>query len=73
VATRSATATKTDTPLIETPQAITVIGRQQIDAQGATTLTQATQYTAGIYSGVFGADQRVYFFTLRGFTASDYG
>ncbi|GBU17929.1 MULTISPECIES: TonB-dependent siderophore receptor [Methylobacterium] len=73
VATRSATATKTDTPLIETPQAITVIGRQQIDAQGATTLTQATQYTAGIYSGVFGADQRVDFFTLRGFTASDYG
>jgi iron complex outermembrane receptor protein len=73
VATRSATATKTDTPLIETPQSITVVGRQQIEAQGAQTLTQATQYTAGIYSGVFGADERVDFFTLRGFVASDYG
>ncbi|WP_375454712.1 TonB-dependent siderophore receptor [uncultured Methylobacterium sp.] len=73
VATRSATATKTNTPLIETPQSITVIGRQQIEALGATTLTQATQYTAGIYSGVFGADQSVDFFTLRGFVASDYG
>ncbi|WP_147078941.1 TonB-dependent siderophore receptor [Methylobacterium haplocladii] len=73
VATRSATATKTDTPLIETPQSISVIGREQIQAQGATTLTQATQYTAGIYSGTFGADQRVDYFTLRGFVASDYG
>ncbi|MFY9290322.1 MAG: TonB-dependent siderophore receptor [Methylorubrum rhodinum] len=73
VATRSATATKTDTPLIETPQSITVIGRQQIDAQKAQTLTQATQYTAGIYSGTFGADTRVDYFTLRGFIASDYG
>lgn len=73
VATRSVTATKTNTPLIETPQAITVIGRDQIEAQGAQTLTQATQYTAGIYSGVYGADERVDFFTLRGFVASDYG
>jgi len=73
VATRSVTATKTNTPLIETPQAITVIGREQIEAQGAQTLTQATQYTAGIYSGVYGADERVDFFTLRGFVASDYG
>jgi outer membrane receptor protein involved in Fe transport len=39
VATRSVTATKTNTPLIETPQAITVIGREQIEAQGAQTLT----------------------------------
>ncbi|MBE7246607.1 MAG: TonB-dependent siderophore receptor, partial [Actinomycetospora chiangmaiensis] len=31
VAKRSLTATKTDTPLIETPQSITVIGRQQLD------------------------------------------
>lgn len=73
VATRSVTATKTNTPLLETPQAITVIGRDQIEAQGAQTLTQATQYTAGIYSGVYGADERVDFFTLRGFVASDYG
>ncbi|MCC0808866.1 TonB-dependent siderophore receptor [Methylobacterium sp. W2] len=73
VATRSATATKTNTPLIETPQSITVVGREQIDAQKAQTLTQATQYTAGVYSGTFGADTRVDYFSLRGFIASDYG
>ena len=73
VATRSATATKTNTPLIETPQSITVVGREQIDVQKAQTLTQATQYAAGIYSGTFGSDSRLDFFTLRGFVASDYG
>ena len=73
VATRSATATKTNTPLIETPQSITVVGREQIDTQKAQTLTQATQYAAGIYSGTFGSDSRLDFFTLRGFVASDYG
>ena len=73
VATRSATATKTNTPLIETPQSITVVGREQIDAQKAQTLTQATQYVPGLYSGTFGADSRIDYFTLRGFVASDYG
>ncbi|KAB1073857.1 TonB-dependent siderophore receptor [Methylobacterium planeticum] len=73
VATRSATATKTNTPLIETPQSISVVGRQQIDAQKAQTLTQATQYVPGLYSGTFGADSRLDYFTLRGFVASDYG
>ncbi|MDP4006285.1 TonB-dependent siderophore receptor [Methylobacterium sp. NEAU K] len=73
VATRSATATKTNTRLIETPQSITVIGRQQIDAQNAQTLTQATQYVAGAYAGTFGADTRIDYLTLRGFVVSDYG
>ena len=73
VATRSVTATKTNTPLLETPQSISVIGQEQIREQGATSLTQATQYTPGIYSGVFGNDARLDFFLLRGFVASDYG
>lgn len=35
VARRSATATKTDTPIIETPQSVSVVTRDQIEAQGA--------------------------------------
>ena len=73
VAERSITATKTNTPLIETPQSITVIGREQIDAQKAQTLSEATRYAAGVYSQAFGADSRLDFFTIRGFVASDYG
>ncbi len=48
VATRSATATKTDTPLLEIPQAINVITAGQIETQGARNLTQALRYTPGL-------------------------
>ncbi|HTH08591.1 MAG TPA: TonB-dependent siderophore receptor, partial [Acidovorax sp.] len=47
VAKRALSATKTDTPLIETPQAISVITRDQMEAQGVQTLRQVTAYTAG--------------------------
>ncbi|MCJ2023947.1 TonB-dependent siderophore receptor [Methylobacterium sp. J-067] len=73
VAKRSVTATKTNTPLIETPQSISVIGRQQLDAQNAQNLAQATQYVAGTYASPFGYDTRLDYFLLRGFNASDYG
>lgn len=73
VAKRSVTATKTNTPLIETPQSISVVGRQQLDAQNAQNLAQATQYVAGTYASPFGYDTRLDYFLLRGFNASDYG
>lgn len=73
VATRSATGTKTNTSILETPQSISVVGQEQIRATGAQTLTQALQYTPGIYAGVFGNDARLDYFLLRGFVASDYG
>ncbi|MBW8463832.1 TonB-dependent receptor plug domain-containing protein, partial [Acidovorax sp.] len=47
VAKRALSATKTDTPLIETPQAISVITRDQMEAQGVQTLRQVTAYTPG--------------------------
>ncbi|UIY43577.1 TonB-dependent siderophore receptor [Methylobacterium radiotolerans] len=73
VAKRSVTTLKTNTPLVETPQSITVVGRQQLDAQNAQTLVQATQYSAGTYSGSFGFDSRNTFVYLRGFNVSDFG
>ncbi|MGD6613465.1 TonB-dependent receptor plug domain-containing protein, partial [Xanthomonas citri pv. citri] len=36
-------------------------------------MTQATQYVAGAYGGVFGADSRIDYLTLRGFVVSDFG
>ncbi|SEO83549.1 TonB-dependent siderophore receptor [Aquisalimonas asiatica] len=50
VARRSATATKTDTPLAETPQSVSVMTREQIEAQGADSLDKAIRYTAGAFS-----------------------
>ncbi len=49
VATRSATGTKTDTPIIETPQSISVIGAQEIEVQKPQSLTEAFGYSAGVF------------------------
>jgi iron complex outermembrane recepter protein len=48
VATRSATGTKTDTPLIETPQSISVVTRDQMEAQAAQTVQSALRYSSGV-------------------------
>ena len=67
VATTSLTATKTGTPLLETPQSVSVITADQISAQGATTLGQALGYTAGVSSEPYGADSRFDSPRIRGF------
>jgi len=73
VATVSASATKTDTPLIETPQSISVVTREQITEQGAQTLNQVLRYTAGVATESRGATAtRLDQFSVRGFSASTY-
>lgn len=51
VARRNATATKTDTPIIETPQSISVVTRDEMDARGVRDVGEAAAYTAGVFSG----------------------
>ncbi|MDB6061579.1 MAG: TonB-dependent siderophore receptor family protein 6 [Verrucomicrobiaceae bacterium] len=71
VAKRSATGTKTDTPLRETPMSISVITREQIDHQKADSLDQAFEYTAGVFSLGGGANRRGSTgFTIRGFNVT---
>ncbi len=73
VAQRSATGTKTDTPLIETPQSISVVTRQQIEAQGAQTLNQALRYTSAVIPETRGATAtRLDQMTVRGFSPAQY-
>ncbi|WP_404532730.1 TonB-dependent siderophore receptor [Bradyrhizobium japonicum] len=72
VATRSATGTKTDTPLIETPAAISVITQDQIQAQGAQSIAQAVRYTPGTRGEFAGADARTDAVYVRGFLADQY-
>jgi iron complex outermembrane receptor protein len=66
VAQRSATATKTDTPLNEVPQSITVITADQIQDQNSQTIQDVLRYTAGVRSEKYGLDNRGDWFTLRG-------
>ncbi len=73
VATASVSATKTDTPLIETPQSVSVVTREQITEQGAQTLNQVLRYTAGVATETRGATAtRLDQFSVRGFSASTY-
>ncbi len=69
VAKRSATATKTDTPTIEVPQSISVIGRDEMDDRGVNSVTEAMRYVPGVMSSVYGQDDRGYeWFSIRGFS-----
>ncbi|MDZ7855900.1 TonB-dependent siderophore receptor [Sphaerotilus sp.] len=66
VAKRSATGTRTDTPIVETPQSISIITADQIKDQGAGTLTEALRYSAGVRAEAFALNNRDDSFRLRG-------
>jgi iron complex outermembrane receptor protein len=67
VATRSNAGTKTDTPLIETPQSVSVVTREELNDRNVHTLTEAVGYTPGVRTGQSGFDPRFDVFTIRGF------
>lgn len=68
VATRSGTASKTDTPLIETPQSVSVVTTDQVRNQGAVSIGEALRYTAGVSGDVNGgSDTRFGALQIRGF------
>lgn len=46
----SSTGTKTNTRLIEVPQSISVVTRQQMEAQGARSIAEALRYEVGVVS-----------------------
>ncbi|UVH56763.1 TonB-dependent siderophore receptor [Variovorax paradoxus] len=72
VAQRSATATRTDTSLLETPRAVTVVTRAQMDDQAVHTVEQSLRYSAGVLTEVSGYDPRFASLTVRGFTPAEY-
>ncbi|SNB64314.1 iron complex outermembrane recepter protein [Arboricoccus pini] len=73
VARRSAVGTKTDTPIAEVPQAISVVGREQMTAQAAQTVDEAVRYSAGVRAQPFGPDTRNDWFYIRGFDVTQTG
>lgn len=72
VATRSATGTKTDTPIASTPQSISVITADQIEILAAQNPSEALRYNAGVQVERFGADPRYDWIKIRGFDAPAY-
>ena len=72
VANRSATATKTDTPLIEVPQSISVIGAEQIrDQKIVSKFDDTLRYTPGVVAAQYGQDHGDDWFVIRGFFCAE--
>lgn len=69
---RGSSATKTDTPLMETPRSISVVTRDQMSDQGVQTAEQALRYTAGVLTEVTGYDLRYQSMMVRGFAPTLY-
>lgn len=72
VAKRSYTGSKTDTPLIEIPQSISVVTSEQVAAQGAQSVEQAFNYTPGVTVGSNGPSTEHDYVFSRGFIARQF-
>lgn len=68
----ASSATKTDTPIGETPQAISVVTGEQIRDQGALTVQDALNYAAGVRSDAYGLDSRGDWALIRGSSPDEY-
>jgi iron complex outermembrane receptor protein len=66
VANQSATGTKTDTPLREIPQSITVVTADRMKDMGVTTVQEAFRYVPGVMADAYGPDSRVDSLKIRG-------
>ncbi|MBW7900092.1 MAG: TonB-dependent siderophore receptor [Rhodocyclaceae bacterium] len=65
---RSATGTKTDTPILETPQSISIVGTEEIKTRAVQNLSEAFHYVSGVTTSEgFQNDNEMYI--IRGFSA----
>jgi iron complex outermembrane receptor protein len=72
VADRASTATKTDTPLTQTPQAISVVTNSLFTDRGAQNLQETLRYSAGVTADAYGLDTRSDGSTVRGLDPVQY-
>ncbi|GGY55538.1 TonB-dependent siderophore receptor [Pseudoduganella albidiflava] len=67
---RTVSASKTDTPILETPQSVSVITAAQLDAQKPRSIGEVLGYTPGAFAGLAGSSNRYDYVALRGFADS---
>ena len=73
VAKSTRTGSKAATPITEIPQSVSVVGRDEIDAQGAQKADEALRYTSGVFTQPFGEDTDMNWMYIRGFDATQTG
>ena len=71
-ATRSASATRTDTSIHETAQSISVVSKDAVEDLGATRLQDALDYAGGVGRANNFGGQGLTTFTVRGFTTGEF-
>ncbi|MEG3221807.1 TonB-dependent receptor [Vibrio gigantis] len=69
----SRTATKTDVAIGETPRAISIVTREQMDDRASISIADALQYTPSIQANYFGEDNKQDWFVIRGFKQANSG
>ncbi|MQB22623.1 TonB-dependent siderophore receptor [Agrobacterium tumefaciens] len=72
VATQSASATKTSTPIAQTPQSVSVITRGAMTDRAVQTVADSLLYSANVNGQRYGNDPRSDYFSIRGFSADLY-
>ena len=72
IAKNTMTGSKTDTPLREIPQSISVITREQMDDRITEKIEDAIAYTSGVTASPWGVDERFDQFLIRGFDVGPY-
>src|SRR5450830_1243140 len=70
VAKKTLTGSKTETPLLETPQSVSVVTRDEMNTRGAQNLVEALAYTPGV--GAPYPDPNGDWQYIRGFFSSQY-
>src|SRR3546814_18009157 len=68
----SSDLTKTDTPLLEVPQSISIITARDLQDRGLHAVDEAMWYVAGAQGGVYGMDTRSEWLLVRGFQPARY-
>lgn len=68
---RSATGTKTDTPLEKTPQSISVVTQEEMELHGVSSVKGAFNYTPGVMTGNRGSSNVIDALSIRGFSETN--
>lgn len=69
----SRSATKTNTPLNETPRSVVVVTEQQMRDRNVSSIGDALRYSPGIQGNYFGEDNKQDWFIVRGFKQANNG
>ncbi|WP_273758465.1 ferrichrome porin FhuA [Pantoea ananatis] len=68
---RSATGTKTDTPIEKNPQSVSVVTREEMEMRNVSSVKQAFNYTPGVLTGNRGSSSVIDALSIRGFSETN--